>query len=414
MRRVKLLVCWGIFSIVFSVIFACSLDRSEAAVANMDKNNISSTSSSTKNGETKESEEAANQNVSDYLGGYNFDSIDNAVNEYSDYDLSFKNIVSEVIGESSTNGNANGFVKALNIVFMNAIRSNKTAVLQIILLAVLSAMISCFGPDFNKGQVSDTAQMVISISLITILIAAFYSASTICSDAVEACISIYKSLIPIFFSAVTFASGSVTAGVYYEIVLIMIMVVNIVFKTILISLNKIYVLFSMADSVTGEERFSKAAEFVPTVIKWTCRTSIIIFTGLGGIKGMIAPVSDSMKKNLFFKAFQMIPGIGNSVETVSQTVIGAGTIVKNGIGSAAIIVLVVVCAVPIMKLVALTCLFKITAAAIETVADKRIVKAVNSISVAIGSLAVIVLVALSLFVLMAAIICISTNMNYIS
>jgi stage III sporulation protein AE len=218
----------------------------------------------------------------------------------------------------------------------------------------------------------------------------------------------------VFFSAVAFASGSTTSAVYYEIVLIMITVVSMVFGSILISLNKIYVLFIMADSVTSEEHFTKASEMIPAIIKWTCRTAIIVFTGLGGIKGMIAPMSDSLKKNLLYKTLQMIPGIGNSVEMVSQTVIGAGTIIKNGIGTAAIVVLVIVCSIPLFKLIILTCLFKVTAAVIEPVSDKRIVKAVNGVSVAIGSLAVIVLVTVSLFILMAAIICISTNYNYLA
>lgn len=349
-----------------------------------------------------------------YLNQYNFDQINNEIKEESDFNISFQDVVTTIIGDGNTQSSKNGFIRALNFVVLDSIKSNRTAVIQIIMLSVLSALISCFGPDFNKGQVNDTAQMVISITLITILIASFYAATKICSDAVNTCISIYKAVIPVFFSAVTFASGSVTSAVYYELVLIMITVVNLVFGTILISLNKIYVLFTMADSVTGEERFTKAAEFIPSIIKWTCRTVIIIFTGLGGIKGMISPMTDSMKKNLLYKSLQMIPGIGGAVETVSQTVIGAGTIVKNGIGTAAIVVLVAICLVPIIKLVILTCLFKVTAAAIEPVTDKRIVNAVNSISVAIGSLAVIVLVALSLFVLMAGIICISTNMNYVS
>jgi stage III sporulation protein AE len=391
----------SVFTVInCSVVYGASDNKPTNTTADKSSNKVSSDSSNT-------------YDFSDLLSNYNFNSIDSSVNEFSEYNISFKEIVSDIIGEN-TSGESNFFKSAINKIFLDTFRGNKTAVFQIIMLAILSAAISTFGPVFNKNQVSDTAQMVISISLITILLASFYVSVKICQDAVGACISIYKSLIPIFFSAVTFASGSATAGIYYEIVLIMITVVSVVFAQILVSLDKIYVLFALADSVTGEERFSKASELIPTIIKWTCRTAIIIFTGLAGIKSMISPISDSMKKNLLYKALQMIPGIGNSIETVSKTVIGAGTIIKNGIGTAAIVVIVMVCSIPIIKLVVLSLLFKVTSAAIEPMTDKRIVKAVDSVSVAIGSLAVIVLVALSMFVLMAAIICISTNYNYTS
>lgn len=359
--------------------------------------------------------ETSSINWKDNLDKYNFSDIDEAVQQTSEYDVSFQQIITQIIGDDGSQSKVgNGLISTFHHIFTDFIKSNKTAVYQIIMLAVLSAGIQSLGASFHKNQVSDTAQMIISISLITILVAAFYVACGICSDAVSGCIRIYKALIPVFFSAVAFASGSTTSAVYYELVLIMITVVNMVFGSVLISLNKIYVLFTMADSVTSDEHFTKASEMIPEIIKWTCRTAIIIFTGLGGIKGMIAPMSDSLKKNMLYKALQMIPGIGNSVEMVSQTVIGAGTIVKNGIGTAAIVVLVIVCSIPLMKLILLTCLFKVTAAVIEPVSDKRIVKAVSGISVAIGSLAVIVLVTVSLFILMAAIICISTNYNYLA
>ena len=100
------------------------------------------------------------------------------------------------------------------------------------------------------------------------------------------------------------------------------------------------------------------------------------------------------------------------IEGGSSTVLGAGTVIKNSIGVAAIIVLLIVCAIPVIKLVVFTIMFKLTAAAIEPIADKRLVKAVNGASNAIGYLTIITLVAVSLFVLMLAIICISTNYNY--
>ena len=126
---------------------------------------------------------------------------------------------------------------------------------------------------------------------------------------------------------------------------------------------------------------------------------------------MIVPMTDSYKKSMLYKAFQMIPGIGSSIETVSETVIGAGNIIKNGIGTAAIAVLLIVCFVPVLKLIILSVLFKVTAAVIEPVSDKRIVKAVNSLGTAIGLLILIVLVAVSLFMLVSAMIVLLTNFH---
>lgn len=342
-------------------------------------------------------------------GDYDYSAIDRAVRQNSGYSISFQEIINQITGEDGVTGQ--GIFPVLNKTFLQVITGSKTAVVQIIILALFSAAIRCFGPSACKEQISDTAQMILSISLTAVLIASFYTACTISTDTLEGCISVYKAVVPVFFSAVAFASGNVTAAVYYEIVLMLITTVNLLFKSVLIKVDQIYMLISMADAVAKEERFTKAAELCVQVMKWSGRTAVVVFTGLGGLKGMLVPVSETYKKKMLYRAVQTLPGVGSSIETVTQTVWGAAKIIKNGIGMAAVIAVLVVCAVPVLKLVLMAVLFKVTAAVIEPVADKRVVKAVNALGTAVGMLLMTVLAAVSLFLLMLAMIVMMTGLQ---
>lgn len=342
-------------------------------------------------------------------GDYDYSAIDRAVRQNSGYSISFQEIINQITGEDGITGQ--GIFPVLNKTFLQVITGSKTAVVQIIILALFSAAIRCFGPSACKEQISDTAQMILSISLTAVLIASFYTACTISTDTLEGCISVYKAVVPVFFSAVAFASGNVTAAVYYEIVLMLITTVNLLFKSVLIKVDQIYMLISMADAVAKEERFTKAAELCVQVMKWSGRTALVVFTGLGGLKGMLVPVSETYKKKMLYRAVQTLPGVGSSIETVTQTVWGAAKIIKNGIGMAAVIAVLIVCAVPVLKLVLMAVLFKVTAAVIEPVADKRVVKAVNALGTAVGMLLMTVLAAVSLFLLMLAMIVMMTGLQ---
>lgn len=342
-------------------------------------------------------------------GDYDYSAIDRAVRQNSGYSISFQEIINQITGEDGVTGQR--IFPVLNKTFLQVITGSKTAVVQIIILALFSAAIRCFGPSACKEQISDTAQMILSISLTAVLIASFYTACTISTDTLEGCISVYKAVVPVFFSAVAFASGNVTAAVYYEIVLMLITTVNLLFKSVLIKVDQIYMLISMADAVAKEERFTKAAELCVQVMKWSGRTAVVVFTGLGGLKGMLVPVSETYKKKMLYRAVQTLPGVGSSIETVTQTVWGAAKIIKNGIGMAAVIAVLVVCAVPVLKLVLMAVLFKVTAAVIEPVADKRVVKAVNALGTAVGMLLMTVLAAVSLFLLMLAMIVMMTGLQ---
>ena len=126
---------------------------------------------------------------------------------------------------------------------------------------------------------------------------------------------------------------------------------------------------------------------------------------------MLVPVSETYKKKMLYRAVQTLPGVGSSIETVTQTVWWAAKIIKNGIGMAAVIAVLIVCAVPVLKLVLMAVLFKVTAAVIEPVADKRVVKAVNALGTAVGMLLMTVLAAVSLFLLMLAMIVMMTGLQ---
>lgn len=340
---------------------------------------------------------------------YDFSDVDRSIkeNEAQDYIGSFKELVLKLV--NGENSGDKGIFRDVADIFINSFTAHKDVVINIIILAVLSAFISSFAPVLNKGMINDTAHMIIEIMLITLLMASFYSAVITSTDTIQGFIDIYKSLIPAFFSAVTFASGSITSAAYYEVVLIAITFVNDILKNVILRMVKVYLLLGFADLLMKKSPFSQAMELILTVIKWGCKLSLVAFSGVAGLKGMINPISDEAKKSVIYKTLKIIPGIGNGVDTVSSTVAGAGAVIKNAVGVAAIIVIMAVCCMPVMKLVSLTVIFKVTAAAIEPVADKRIVKAVGNVSTAIGLLCIITLTAMSLFLLMTAIICICTN-----
>ena len=169
--------------------------------------------------------------------------------------------------------------------------------------------------------------------LITLLMASFYSAVITSTDTIQGFIDIYKSLIPAFFSAVTFASGSITSAAYYEVVLIAITFVNDILKNVILRMVKVYLLLGFADLLMKKSPFSQAMELILTVIKWGCKLSLVAFSGVAGLKGMINPISDEAKKSVIYKTLKIIPGIGNGVDTVSSTVAGAGAVIKNAVGA---------------------------------------------------------------------------------
>ena len=193
-------------------------------------------------------------------------------------------------------------------------------------------------------------------------------------------VDIYKALCPVFFPAVAYSCGASSAAAYYEIILFLMYIVNVLVKNVLMRCNYVYMILGMFDTFSEKDKFNKMCQLITKIIKLSVKGMLMFFLGLNGIKSLILPLSDSLKMSVLFKAVSMIPGIGNSAQTVSKTIAGSAVLVKNSIGVAAVIVMAVIIGIPLLKLVVMALLYQILGAVLEPVADSRIVKAVLVLS----------------------------------
>ena len=70
----------------------------------------------------------------------------------------------------------------------------------------------------------------------------------------------------------------------------------------------------------------------------------------GAVQGILAPAIDGLKRTAVVQSASVIPGIGDLIGGAWETVMGAGTVLKNSIGLVGVLFLVLVVAVPLMKL----------------------------------------------------------------
>ena len=142
-----------------------------------------------------------------------------------------------------------------------------------------------------------------------------------------------------FFPAVAYSCGASSAAAYYEIILFLMYIVNVLVKNVLMRCNYVYMILGMFDTFSEKDKFNKMCQLITKIIKLSVKGMLMFFLGLNGIKSLILPLSDSLKMSVLFKAVSMIPGIGNSAQTVSKTIAGSAVLVKNSIGVAAVIVM---------------------------------------------------------------------------
>ena len=265
-----------------------------------------------------------------------------------------------------------------NIVKAQLQRDQK-AMFQVVLLVLLAAVFSNFTAVFGDGKTGETSFYITYMLLLALLIKSFGSMGVELKELLENFILFLKALMPSYFLAVTASSGSATAMIFYEAVLFLIYVIQVVFLKGMIPAIYVLALVELVNYLHSEDFLSKMAELLQTLIEWTLKSCMAVVLGMQLIQNMIGPAMDSLKRDIIGKTAASIPGIGNAINGVTEVALGTAVIIRNGIGVVGIIILVCIGIRPVIRLALLAFLYKLLAAVVQPVSDKRMTGALSTI-----------------------------------
>ncbi len=291
----------------------------------------------------------------------------------------------------------------------NEFKSNMSTFASLVTIALIAALFTNLSLAFKNNQVSETGYYVTYLLLFGILISSFIAASRIAAATVGIILNFMKALVPTYLMSVAFCSGTTTSVVYYEAALGLITLVDFIIVRVVIPMIDFYLIIMLVNNMSKEDTLSKLAELFSTAISWLLKSLLAIVIGFNVIQGLIVPVADQVKRSVFMKASEAIPGIGDALGGVTQTVLGAGILLKNAIGVAGLIVIITICAVPLIKLLVITAVYKIGGATLQPISDKRFIECISASAKSASMLLNAVFVGAVLFVLSITIVAVTTS-----
>lgn len=259
-------------------------------------------------------------------------------------------------------------------------KSSKAGMVHILLIVIVAAVFTNFSNVFQNQQISEISFYVLYLLLITIGLNSFRILIVSASENLERLIGFMKVLGPVYFLAVAFAAGSSTSILFYNLVLLLIYLVELVILNFLIPFVQVYIVVKVMNNLSEEDYLSKFAELCETVIAWTLKTLLAGVTGVNIIQGLLSQAIDSLKRSVVGRSAEAIPVVGDAIGGVTEVMLGTAVLIKNGIGVAGALVCIGICLVPMIQMAVVTLLYKLIAAMIQPVSDKRIVGCISSIA----------------------------------
>lgn len=290
---------------------------------------------------------------------------------------------------------------------LSALVMDRQTFVQVLLLVLVAALFSNFTEVFGNNQTAEVSFYIVYMLLSAILLHSFQMISQGISEKLQDLMVFMKALMPSYFLAVTAASGSATAMVFYEMVMVVIYLIQVVLLRLVLPGIHGYVLLEMINYLHKEDFLSHMAELMQTVLGWTLKTCTGITIGMQLVQNMISPAVDSLKRNVVGKTAAAIPGIGNAINGVTETALATAVLIRNSLGVMGILLLLLLGLPPVIKLGFTALIYKLLAALVQPVSDKRLVGCLSTIGEGCGLLLKVLLTAEFLFMITIAVLTVS-------
>ena len=305
------------------------------------------------------------------------------------------------------NGEGNLSVKTLsNAITSFLFKEVKTVLslsISIIVIAIMCSLIKNLQSAFSSEGISNIAFFACYAVLIIILSKSFLVSINIAIDIIKELSNFMAAILPVLVMMIGSIGGFVQAATMDPIVIGATLLIPRVYTTIIIPLILISFVLEFTNNISTEYKIGNLCKLTKQITIWIQGIILTSFIGLLTVRGITSSTIDAVTlKTAKYAIDNFIPIVGKAFSDAIASVAGYSLIIKNAVSSIGLIIIVLMMLYPIIKLILISFVYKLTAAVIEPISDKRITSSIASAGSAMVLLMSCVLsVSLMFFVLLA-------------
>lgn len=275
--------------------------------------------------------------------------------------------------------------------------------LSVIVIAILCSLIKNLQMSFSNDGISNVAFYSCYCMLIVILSKSFLVSLSIATDVITKISDFMSALLPILVVMLGSAGGFTQAVTMDPIIIIATLVIPRIYLNIIIPLILMSFVLQFANNMSSEYKIDNLCKLLKQITIWLQGIILTVFIGILTVRGITSSTIDAVTlKTAKFAIDNFIPIVGKAFSDSISAVAGYSLIIKNAISSLGLIVIILLMLYPVLKLILMAWVYKLSAALIEPISDKRIT---SSIAAAGDSLILIMSCVLSVslmfFILLA-------------
>lgn len=308
-----------------------------------------------------------------------FSDISSFLEEQEETQISFEDLVKSFLEKDGKTEyeTLGAYIKDM---LVKSLGENKALFLELLTVSLAFSLLKNFAKSFSASYISEICFLVCYCFIMLLMFESFRELSVTLQNTTDNMLTFMKLFVPTYCAAMSFSMNLNSSGAVYSMIFMVIYLVEWLLRYLLLPMVRIYVMIEFLNHFAEGERLRRLAELVSDGVKTVLKLSVTLILGINIIQGMVTPAMDRLTGNTIARTVQMLPGIGNVMSGTGQIFLSSGIVIKNCVGAAALAALVLLCGVPFLKMACAAALYKLLAAVVEPVTDKRISGGMNGIA----------------------------------
>ncbi|QIB69401.1 stage III sporulation protein AE [Aminipila butyrica] len=289
--------------------------------------------------------------------------------------------------------------------FLYEIKSSIILGVQLVTICIVIGLLTNLSNSFGNKAVSRLGIVVCGCFVIGLCLNNFSQTFNMCADTLNTMTRTMQLLLPILIPLLITLGGFTSGSVLNPVIAGAITMFNTILQTFILPAIFISSIFILVNSLTERDYVNKLGVFLRSTATFATGLCVTFFAGLTAIQGFVTETADGMLVNTArYSVNNFVPIVGGFAADSIDMVLSCVGVIKNGISIFGVILVLLLLAIPLMKLLAIAMVYKITAIVIEPIGNKQVSGCMNEMGNSVITMAVVLFLAALMFLVFLTII----------
>ncbi|MBX6395292.1 MAG: stage III sporulation protein AE [Alicyclobacillaceae bacterium] len=236
----------------------------------------------------------------------------------------------------------------------------------LILLAIFAAVLETLQGSFAQPEVSRIAFAGVFLTLLVLAVHSYFGAVNSARGAVQTMIDFMLAVLPMMTALLAAVGAFTTAAMLHPMVIAVTHVVSYVTTAVVIPLIFFSAVLDITSLLSDRYRATQLAGVLRSAGIAVLGACLTVFLGVISVSGAARAVADGVAIRVAkFATASLVPVVGKMFSDATETVVGASLLLKNAIGLAGAVVVLLTCAFPALKIFAMAMVYNVAGAILQ-------------------------------------------------